>query len=347
MSGALRAFVWSRHSDTEPTFTFRGGGGRRGRRVRALRPLLALVALAAIALAGCGGSGTAHGGHGGHGGHDAHGEIEVAATTNFITSTVRAIGGNRVDVQGLMGPGVDPHLYKPSAGDVRTLREADVIFYGGLELEGRMGDLFDRLRDRAVALSEAVPASRLLTVPGKGVHDPHVWLDPAQWKLAARRATDELKRIDPDGADGYERRLRAFTAEVDRADAHCRRVLGQVPPRSRVLVTSHDAFHYFARAYGFDVAAIQGVSTAAEASTADIRRVADVIVRRGVKAVFVESSLPRQTIEAVIAAAGRHGARVRLGGELYGDSAGEEGTPAGTYPGMLRHNCDTIAEGLR
>jgi manganese/zinc/iron transport system substrate-binding protein len=275
--------------------------------------------------------------------------IRVATTTNFITDTVRRIGGERVSVTGLMGPGVDPHLYKASAGDVTTLRDADVTFYGGLELEGRMADLFEVMAEErtAVAVAEAIPEDRLLESPAfEGKHDPHVWFDPDLWALAARRIADTLTELDPRHAAGYDRRLKAFLADVEAAERACRTAFRAIPERSRVLVTSHDAFHYFGRAFGFEVQAIQGVSTATEASTADIRRIASLLVARKVKAVFVESSVPRQTIEAVIAAAAEQGHRVTVGGELFSDAAGREGTPEGTYPGMLRHNCDRIAAGL-
>ena len=275
--------------------------------------------------------------------------IKVATTANFITDTVRSIGGDRAEVAGLMGPGVDPHLYKASAGDVSTLRDADAIFYGGLDLEGRMADLFVELAaDRTtVPVSAAVPEERLLEPPEfEGKFDPHVWFDPTLWEAAATRVAATFKKLDPNHAGDYDLRLRAYLKEMEQADAACKKGFEAIPERSRVLVTSHDAFNYFGRHYDFDVEAIQGVSTATEASTADIKRVADTLVRRDVKAVFVESSVPRQTIEAVTAAARRQGQDVRIGGELFADAAGAEGTPDGTYPGMLRHNCRLIAEGL-
>ncbi|MBB4664216.1 metal ABC transporter solute-binding protein, Zn/Mn family [Conexibacter arvalis] len=278
-------------------------------------------------------------------------KVAVTATTNFIADTVREIGGERVEVTGLMGAGVDPHLYKASAGDVEDLRDADVIFYGGLHLEGKMGELLEKLAERQTtqAVTADIPASKLLDPPAglSADHDPHVWFDVTNWKIVARTIADTLSEKDPAHAAGYRDRLAAYERELDALDRYVRDRIAEIPQRRRVLVTSHDAFQYLGRRYGIEVAGIQGISTAAEATTADVQRVAELIAERGVKAVFIESSVPRQTIDAVLAAASRKGAEARVGGELFTDAAGEEGTPEGTYVGMVRANADTIAEGLR
>lgn len=309
----------------------------------------ALVALVAIALlAGCGAAGERTDGAGND---DA--VLRVATTTNFITDTVRQVGGERVAVTGLMGPGVDPHLYKASAGDVRTLREADAIFYNGLFLEGKMAEVLEELSERvpSVAVAEAIPAERLLDPPANAApeeeHDPHVWFDPSLWAYAVEAIRDELTELDPEGAGVYRANASRLLAEMDALEREGRAAFAQVPERRRVLVTSHDAFEYFGRAFGLDVFAIQGISTAAEATTADVDRVADLVAERGVPSVFVESSVPRQTIEAVIAAVRDRGHEVEVGGELFSDAAGEEGTPEGTYVGMVRSNVDTVVGGLR
>jgi manganese/zinc/iron transport system substrate-binding protein len=272
--------------------------------------------------------------------------IRVTTTVNFLTDTVERIGGDRVEVTGLMGPGVDPHLYKASAGDVEALREADLVLYGGLELEGKMGDILGAMGDRAVAVTRDLRPGRLLRKPGGDAVDPHVWFDPELWLRAAETVADTLAAMDPGHADAYRQRLELFRRSVEHVAEEAGIVIGSIPERRRVLVTSHDAFGYFGRAFGLDVVAIQGLSTAAEATTADIRRVAEIITRRGVPAVFVESSVPRQTVEAVVAAARERGHEVRIGGELYSDAAGAPGTPEGTYTGMLQHNVREIAEGL-
>jgi manganese/zinc/iron transport system substrate-binding protein len=275
--------------------------------------------------------------------------LRVTTTTNFLTDTVARIGGDRVEVTGLMGPGVDPHLYRASAGDVQALRGADVILYCGLQLEGRMGDLFADLAERQLtsAVTDGIPREQLLAGPEEGEeHDPHVWFDISLWSLVSESIAGTLVERDPAHAAGYRARLDSYLAELDALDAEIARRLATIPPRRRVLVTSHDAFAYFGRRYQLEVAGIQGISTAAEATTADVERVAQLVAERGVPAVFVESSVPRQTIDALLAAAAQQGARIHVGGELYTDAAGNPGTPEGTYIGMLRANADRIADGL-
>lgn len=277
--------------------------------------------------------------------------VAVVATTNFIADTVREIGGDRVEVTGLMGAGVDPHLYKASAGDVEDLRDADVIFYGGLHLEGKMGELLEKLAERQTtqAVFGDIPESSLLDPPEglEADHDPHVWFDVTNWKTVARTIADTLAQKDPAHAQEYSDRLVAYERELDATDRYVSERISAIPERRRVLITSHDAFQYLGNRYGIDVAGIQGISTAAEATTADVERVAQLVADRGVKAVFIESSVPRQTIDAVLAAARQKGAEATVGGELFTDAAGDEGTPEGTYIGMVRANADTIAEGLR
>jgi manganese/zinc/iron transport system substrate-binding protein len=276
----------------------------------------------------------------------AHRQVRIATTTNFITDLARRVGGDRVRVTGLMGPGVDPHTYKASAGDVKTLAEADLVLYGGLELEGKMGDVFDRLGEHrpTVAVTRDIPRAALLGEPQHPDRpDPHVWFDVGLWERAAGTVAAELARLDPAHAAEYRRNARAYVRELRALDAYARERLGEIPTRSRVLVTSHDAFRYLGRRYGLDVVAIQGTSTAAEATTADVERVAGVIADRDVKAVFVESSVPPQTIEAVLASAARRGAESGIGRELFSDAAGEDGS----YVRMVRHNVDAIADGLR
>lgn len=315
-------------------------------RARQLGAGLLLVALTAL-LGGCAigeKEGTASGGD------DA--VLRVATTTNFITDTVEEVGGERVAVTGLMGPGVDPHLYKASAGDVDTLSDADVIFYGGLFLEGKMAEVLDELSDRipSVAVSEAVPEERLVDPPPGSApeeeFDPHVWFDPSSWSHAVEVVRDQLTRLDPAGEATYRGNADALLAKMRELGREGRAAFEGIPEQRRLLVTSHDAFEYFGRAFGLDVFAIQGISTAAEATTADVDRIAAVVAERDVPVVFVESSVPKQTIEAVVAAARERGHEVEIGGELFSDAAGERGTPEGTYLGMVRHNVETVSEGL-
>lgn len=315
-------------------------------RLRQRALALSMCALAGVVAAGCSGS------EAGAQEKTVEGrKVRITTTTNFITDTVRQIGGDRVKVTGLMGPGVDPHLYKASGGDVRSLRQADIIFYGGLQLEGKMDDLLDQLGDRqtTVAATRDIPRTELLDAPSDVAEefDPHVWFDVANWKHVAGTIRDELKKKDPKHAAEYERNAERYLQELDELDAEVAEQIATIPKRQRVLITSHDAFRYFGRAYDMDVVAIQGISTAAEASTSDIDRVASLIAERRVKAVFVESSVPRQTIEAVLAAAKDDGVDARIGGELYSDAAGDADTVEGTYVGMVRANTKLLVEGLR
>ncbi|MFC5948646.1 metal ABC transporter solute-binding protein, Zn/Mn family [Pseudonocardia lutea] len=275
-------------------------------------------------------------------------QVRVTTTTTMITDAVRRIGGDRVQVTGLMGPGVDPHLFKASARDVRSLRDADLILYGGLGLEGKMGDLLADLaaRQPTAAVTDGIPRAALLTHPGSPEPDPHVWFDVALWEDCARTIADRLATLDPQHADVYRVNLDSYLAELSALDTEVRARIAAIPPAQRLLVTSHDAFAYFGRRYGIEVAAIQGISTAAEATTADVERVAELLASRRVPAAFIETSVPRRTVDALLAATAERGFGAHIGGELYTDSAGEPGTPEGTYPGMVRTNAELIASAL-
>ena len=277
-------------------------------------------------------------------------EVRVVTTTNLITDLARRVGGDRVEVTGLMGPGVDPHLYKATAGDVRELVEADLILYGGLELEGKMEDVFARLAKQrpTIPVTHGMPRERLRAEPGfADRYDPHVWFDVDLWRHAVRATRDALIDVDPVHRRIYERNAAAYDRELVALDRWVAEQIARIPADRRVLVTSHDAFQYFGERYGVDVEAIQGISTVTEATTADVERVARVIAERQVSAVFLESSVPPQTIQAVLASARRQGQEAVVGAELFADAAGEEGTPEGTYPGMIRHNVDALVRGLR
>ncbi|WP_216698703.1 metal ABC transporter solute-binding protein, Zn/Mn family [Arthrobacter sp. H41] len=272
------------------------------------------------------------------------------ATTNWHTDLARQIGGDHAEVTGLMGPGVDPHLYQASAGDIDALVGADMAVWNGLNLEANMEEVFEEVGTKVpvVAVGDAVPEDLLIAVedvPG-GEYDPHIWFDTEAWTYAAEAVAKAYQEVDPDNADGYQTRLEDFTAGLEGMDANINAMIEQVPEQSRVLVTSHDAFSYFARSYGLDVAAIQGKSTAGEATTADIRRVAGTIAEAELKTVFIESSVPRQTIDAVLAAAEEAGQPTEVGGELFGDSLGQPADGKGDYEGALMHNATVITEGL-
>jgi len=277
-------------------------------------------------------------------------DVRVVTTTNFITDLAREVGGDRVQVTGLMGPGVDPHLYKASARDVRTLRQADLVLYGGLDLEGKMDDVFEELGRRrpVTAVTDGIARSKLLDTDQAGeTYDPHVWFDVSLWTDAVRETQEALTRVDPAGREAYRANAEAYVRELRALDREVAEEIASIPRTSRVLVTSHDAFRYFGRRYGLEVVAIQGISTATEATTADIERVAAVVAERRLEGVFLESSVPQQTIDAVLDAARARGQEARIGGELYTDAAGDEGTPEGTYVGMVRANVRKISEALQ
>jgi manganese/zinc/iron transport system substrate-binding protein len=274
----------------------------------------------------------------------------VVTTTGIIADTAKRVAGQHAEIMALMGPGVDPHLYKASEGDVRRLSEADLILYNGLHLEGKMGDVLTRLaRSRPVVwVSEDIPQDLLREPPEfAGQYDPHVWFDVSLWKRTLDPIVRELSALDPAHAEDFKANAAAYGQELDALDAWVKQRIESLPPAQRVLVTAHDAFGYFGRRYGMEVIGIQGISTLSEAGLHDVDRVAQLVVDRKVKAVFIESSVPRRSIEAVQAAVGSRGHEVKIGGQLFSDSLGGAGTPAGTYAGMVRANVDTLVDALR
>lgn len=277
----------------------------------------------------------------------ADGTLDIVATTSLIADLVEAVGGEQVNVEGLMGPGVDPHLYKASEGDVSRMARADVLFYTGLHLEGKMVDVLDRLGDRAFAVTDPIPRERLLAPPEyEGNHDPHVWMDVALWAEAARFVGETLAELDPTHAEAYRQRAAQYVEDLQVLDAWVEAQAARVPEGQRVLVTAHDAFNYFGRAYGFEVRGLQGLSTATEAGTADVQALAAFVAERQIPAMFVESSISPRSIEAVREAVRARGFEVRIGGNLYSDALGGAGSGAETYEGMIRHNVTTLVEAL-
>jgi manganese/zinc/iron transport system substrate-binding protein len=305
--------------------------------------LAAAIAWVAVSVGGCGPAA---------GGGGALGErpVRAVATTSIVADLVREVGGERVEVTGLMGPGVDPHLYRASEGDVRRMGGADIVFYNGFHLEGKMGDLLGEMGARGtatVAVAEGVERSRLLTPPEfEGAYDPHVWMDVALWRTAVERVAVALAELDPTHAEHYAARAAAYGERLAALDGYVRSRVAELPPEQRVLVTAHDAFNYFGRAYGFEVRGLQGISTVAEAGTADVQELARFVAERRIPAVFVETSVSPRSIEAVRAAVRARGFEVAIGGDLYSDALGGEGSGAESYEGMIRHNIDTIVGAL-
>jgi manganese/zinc/iron transport system substrate-binding protein len=277
-------------------------------------------------------------------------ELVIVTTTGMIGDLAEHIGGGHVTVTSLMGPGVDPHLYKASEGDVGRMSGADLILYNGLHLEGAMSDLLKRLADRipTVAVASGIDDSLLLTPPEfEGNHDPHIWFDVSLWMHAADRVASALVEHDPAHSESYLQSLAAYHKQLTRLHHYVQDVAATVPPEARVLVTAHDAFNYFGRAYGFEVKGLQGISTATEAGTADVQALAEYIAEQRIPAMFVESSVPPRSIQAVQEAVRARGFQVQIGGELFSDAMGEDGTAEGTYVGMISHNIETIAAALK
>jgi manganese/zinc/iron transport system substrate-binding protein len=306
---------------------------------------VACVGLATAVLVGCtgGGSGTI-----------GDGPVRVVTTTGIIADTVRQVGGPHVQVTALMGPGTDPHTYLPSPSDASALASAHVVFFNGLHREGKMTQLLEENQAgaaRAVAVSRAIEPARLRHADGgDGAHDPHVWFDVRLWMTCVEVVRDELAALDPARAADYHANADRYLKELDALDNEVRRKAATLPPTRRVLVTSHDAFGYFAGAYGFEVRGLQGVSTAAATSTRDVEELANFLGQRQIPAVFCETSVRPKGLEKVLdTVREKYQREVRLiGGDdaLYSDALGEPGTPGETYVGMVRHNIDVIVRAL-
>lgn len=274
--------------------------------------------------------------------------LRVLATTTMLADLVREIGGTRIAIEGLMGPGVDPHSYKASQGDIRKLAQADLVIYHGLHLEAKLADVLGTLPDgRAVAVAERLPAELLLEdEDNPGLHDPHVWFDIALWEKCAEIVAAVCTERDPEGASTYTRNLKAYQSRLAQLDGFVRAEIAKIPAEQRVLVTAHDAFRYFGRAYGVEVRGLQGISTAAEAGAQDLQQLAQFIADRRIPAIFVESSVPHRSIEAVRQAVAARGHEVRVGAELYSDALGSSCSGAGDYLSMMQMNASSIRVSL-
>jgi len=275
--------------------------------------------------------------------------LNAVTTVGMIADVVANIGGECVSSTALMGPGVDPHLYQATARDVRTFQTADVIFYSGYHLEGQLGDVLERLSQRipTIAVSEtAIPKNEIIHVDNGYGLDPHVWMDPGLWAKTVPVIAGKLAELRPDCAGTINANAAAYGEQLAALDDWAEKSVASIDNGHRVLVTAHDAFNYFGRAYGIEVSGIQGISTESEAGVADIRDVADMVAERGVPAIFVESTINPRTIQAVVDAASRQGHRIEIGAELYSDAMGEKGTAGGTYIGMIYENTYNITRAL-
>ena len=310
--------------------------------MKSLKIITTLILLSAF-LAGCGGGSDQEQTAG------ALKKINIVTTTGMIADAARNVGGEHVTVTALMGPGVDPHLYKASAGDVRRMSAADLLLYHGLHLEAAMTEVFEQMAKTtpSFAVTNNIPEEKLYSPPHyAGMHDPHVWFDVSIWMTVVETVRDILIEIDPDNTKVYENNYDDYLFKLEELHQYLLDQSVRVPESKRVLITAHDAFNYFGIAYGFEVMGLQGISTASEAGTADVRELAEFIAENKIPAIFVESSVPKRSIEAVQAAVKSRGFEVQIGGQLFSDAMGSAGTPEENYLGMVRYNINTIVQAL-
>jgi manganese/zinc/iron transport system substrate-binding protein len=280
-----------------------------------------------------------------------NGKLNIVTTTTMITDLVKNIGGDHINLQGLMGSGVDPHLYKASEGDVTKLVNADIIFYNGLHLEGKLVEVFEKMESQTktpIALAEEIDKSTLIGSDYfASNYDPHVWFNIAYFKQFAKKVTQVLSEKDPKNAENYSENEKQYLIKLDALQENIKATIETLPQEKRILVTAHDAFNYFGKNYAFEVVGLQGLSTATEAGVQDVQKLAAFIIDKKVKAIFVESSVPKRTIEALQAAVKSKGHEVIIGGTLFSDALGNAGTIEGTYIGMFEYNVNTIVNALR
>lgn len=298
------------------------------------------MVLVALSIIGCGSNEEAK-----------NGKLNVVTTTSMITDLVKNVGGDIINTQGLMGAGVDPHLYKASAGDVTKLATADIIFYNGLHLEGKLVEVFEKMGSAVksqVALGEHLDKGTLIGSDYfASNYDPHVWFNIQYFQKFVSAVVDELSAKDPKNSEQYKANGTAYIEKLEALEMEIKEVIETLPKEKRILVTAHDAFNYFGKSYGFEVVGLQGLSTATEAGVQDVQRLSQFIIDKQVKAIFIESSVPRRTIEALEAAVQAKGHNVTIGGSLYSDALGNEGTVEGTYIGMFTYNVNTIVNALK
>ncbi len=274
----------------------------------------------------------------------------VVATTGMLYDAVINIGGDSITAEAIMGPGVDPHLYKATQGDLAKFKDADIIVFNGILLEGKMSEILQQLGKQkpVVAAAESVPKDMLLSAVGyQDAYDPHVWFDVKRWKYAVKEIANTLREQDSVNTTYYTLNEKSYLAKLDSLDALVRREISKIPASQRILVTAHDAFGYFGDSYGLQVEGLQGISTVADFGLKDIANIIDLIIKNKVKAIFVETSVSTKSIDAVITGCQEKGHNVKIGGYLYSDAMGELGTVEGTYIGMFRKNVNTIVNSLK
>jgi len=278
-----------------------------------------------------------------------NGKPNIVTTTTMITDLVKNIGGENINLQGLMGSGVDPHLYKASEGDVTKLSNADIIFYNGLHLEGKLVEVFEKMKNKkTIAISDALDKKTLIGSDYfASNYDPHIWFDVDYWKQATEFVVKTLSEAYPEQKSAFEDNGTKYIKQLKILKHNLEAKIDTLPKEERILVTAHDAFNYFGKAFDFEVVGLQGLSTATEAGVQDVQKLAAYIIKNNVKAVFIESSVPKRTIEALQAAVKSKNHNVTIGGTLYSDALGNAGSIEGTYIGMFEHNVNTIVNALK
>lgn len=277
------------------------------------------------------------------------GKLNVVTTTTMITDLVKNIGGNHINLQGLMGSGVDPHLYKASEGDVTKLANADVIFYNGLHLEGKLVEVFEKMKNKkTVAVSDVLDKTTLIGSDYfASNYDPHIWFNIDYWKQVTNYIVKTLSEELPEQKAVFETNGKNYLGQLLALQENVETTINTLPKNQRILVTAHDAFNYFGKSFEFEVVGLQGLSTATEAGVQDVQNLSAFIIEKKVKAIFVESSVPKRTIEALQAAVRSKDHEVSIGGTLYSDALGDAGTVEGTYIGMYEYNVNTIVNALK
>lgn len=281
---------------------------------------------------------------------DTNGKLVIVTTTGMIKDAIQHVAGEHADVIALMGPGVDPHLYKATQGDLEKLTNADIVFYNGLHLEGKMGDVLEKLGHSkpVVAVAKDIPDSLLRAVPGfGGTHDPHIWFDVKLWENAVKTISLTLQQQDSVHAKEYVSNSDRYIVQMDSLHEIVKQQIAEIPEQQRVLITAHDAFGYFGDAYHIHVRGLQGISTVAEFGVKDVTNLVNFIIERKIKAIFVETSVSQKSIEAVAEGCKQKGWEIKIGGSLFSDAMGAEGTPEGTYLGMVSANVKTIVDALK
>ena len=280
-----------------------------------------------------------------------NGKLKVVTTTTMITDLIKNIGGDKLEVKGLMGAGVDPHLYKASEGDVSKLFNADIVVYNGLHLEGKLEEVFEKMKHqnkKTIVVSDVINKKNLISSElFASNYDPHIWFDLNNWSKITSYVAEKLAEIDAKNAPFYQQNAKEYLEKLVALNKEVESKINELPIEKRILVTAHDAFNYFGRQHQFNVVGLQGLSTATEAGVQDVQKITKFIIENKVKAIFVESSVPKRTIEALQEAVKSKGQEVVIGGTLYSDALGNAGTEEGTYIGMYKANVNTIVNALK